>query len=943
MIGLRQMTDHYRGFWWGRAVLCVVILYGFPVMAQQTPPLDNPAQDPLFLESLSPDLPVYPNDPPLSPTYYSLTPGGSFPPSAFPVAPDRPYYGENWVGESLMVPPAGVPLTPSGAYDQGVSSFPPIPPASLAGAPLTPSGAYDQGVSPLPPVPPASLAGAPLAPSGTYDQGVSPLPPIPPAPPVLAQETPVPTPYDQEFPIPTPYDDVPGQSDIDDFPELRVFGNQRVESSAIINYMELSPGMDLTPRVLDEALKSLYATGLFSNVDMIREGDVLAVTVQENPIINELVFEGNSDISDENLDAEVQLRPRVVYTRSKVQADTQRILEIYRRAGRFAARVDPKIIKLSDNRVNLVFEIDEGQITRVSRIVFVGNRHFSDKTLRGVILTQEERWYRFLARDDTYDPDRLAFDRELLRRFYLKNGYIDFRVDSASAELTSDLENFFLTFTLHEGERYKVGKTSVETDIRDLQNLNLEDTIETQSGDWYDAEKVEETIAAMTEAAGSVGYAFVDVRPQVQRHPEQKRVDIHYVIDEGDRVFVERIDIKGNIRTLDKVIRREIELVPGDAFNLAKIRRSRRLLTNLGLFEKVDITNAPGSGPDRTVITVEIEEKATGELSIGGGFSTRDGLLGNFGIRERNLLGRGQELGLKFLISGRTQQIDLSFTEPYFLDRDLAAGFDIFRVERNYLRESGYEQRSIGGGLRIGYELIGDLRQSWRYTITQDTISDTRFGVSRFIRDQRGTFTKSIIGQSLTFDLLDDRIDPSDGYVLKLTTNFAGLGGDIQYFETIFKGAFYYPFVPEWIGSISFETGHIFALSKQIRLVDRFFLGGDEMRGFAYAGVGPRDIRTGDSLGGETYAVIQTELDFPLGLPKELGITGRLFSDIGTLTSNPDRGVDVRKSAKPRISAGFGIAWSSPFGPVRIFYGKPIIKESYDKTEAIRFSFGTTF
>ncbi len=872
MIGLRQMIHHQRWSWWGG--VCLVVLFWFPVLAQQAPSQDNP----VFLENSPSDPSAVQNNPAVSPTYYPLTPGAALPPAAFPIAEGRPYYGEDGV---LVVPPAGVPLTPEGAYGQAVSPQQPVPP-------------------PLEPSPQESL-------------------------------------------VPTPYDDGPERSAGNGFPELRIVGNQRVESSAIINYMDLSPGVDLTPRVLDEALKSLYATGLFSNVDMIREEDILVVTVQENPIINELVFEGNSDISDENLDAEVQLRPRVVYTRSKVQADTQRILEIYRRAGRFAARVDPKIIRLSDNRVNLVFEIDEGQITRVSRIVFVGNRHFSDKTLRGIILTQEKRWYRFLARDDTYDPDRLAFDRELLRRFYLKNGYIDFRVVSASAELTSNLENFFLTFTLDEGERYKIGKTSVETDIRELENLNLEDEVETQSGDWYDAEKVEETIAAITEAAGSVGYAFVDVRPQIQRYPEQKRVDINYVINEGERVFVERIDIKGNTRTLDKVIRREIELAPGDAFNLAKIRRSQRLLTNLSLFEKVEITNVPGNGPDRTIIIVEVEEKATGELSIGGGFSTRDGLLGNVGIRERNLLGRGQELGLKFLISGRTQQIDLSFTEPYFLDRNLAAGFDVFRVERDYLRESGYEQRSIGGGVRIGYELIGDLRQSWRYTITQDTISNVRSGVSRFIRDQRGTFTKSIIGQSLTLDLLNDRIDPSDGYVLKLATNFAGLGGDVRYFETIFKGAFYYPFIPEWVGSISFDAGHIFALREQIRLVDRFFLGGDEMRGFAYAGIGPRDIRTGDSLGGETYAVIQTELDFPLGLPKELGITGRLFSDIGTLTGNPDRGVNVRKSARPRVSAGVGVAWSSPFGPVRIFYGKPILKESYDKTEAIRFSFGTNF
>ena len=793
------------------------------------------------------------------------------------------------------------------------------------------AGGYSGGRVPGAPITPSGYAATP---GGSLNTGTVPLPTFPPgngrsgrswdsAP----QEQPVAnTTGAQEGPL-----------------TLLISGNQRIEDSTITSHMKLPSQDALTPQILDKAVKDLYATGLFSDINIVRDGSTVMVSVQENPVINRLAFEGNEDIADDTLSTEVQLRPRVVYTRDKVQSDTRRILEIYRRAGRFAAQVTPKIIELSDNRVDLVFEIDEGDITRVSRIFFIGNRHFSDATLRGVILTQEERWYRFLARDDTYDPDRLTFDQEVLRRFYLQNGYIDFQVSSAVAELTPDLKNFFITFTLEEGSRYRVGDVSVKTKIRKLEDLDIEDDIATKSGDWYDAKKVEETITAITEASGSLGYAFVNVRPEVERLPDKKLVNINYVVDEREQVFVEQININGNVRTLDKVIRREIELVEGDAFNIDELRRSQRLLTNLGIFDKVEITNTPGGGPDRTIINVEVAERATGEFSVGAGFSSRDGALGNVGVRERNLLGRGQDLSLNLGISARTQEIDLSFTEPYFLDRDLSAGFDIFRVRRNYRRESGFAERSIGAGVRMGYELFQDVRQTWRYTLRQDTVSDIRSGVSRFIEDQKGTTIKSTIGQSLTMDLRNDRVDPSEGYIVQVSTNFAGLGGSVRYFETVLKAAFYYPFAPGWVGSASVRGGHIFALKDKVRLVDRFFLGGDDLRGFAFYGVGPRDISTGDSLGGETYAVTQLELDFPLGLPKELGISGRLFSDIGTLSTLPDRGPEIRKSATPRVSVGVGIAWRSPFGPVQIFYGKPLVKEPYDKVEAIRFSFGTRF
>ena len=725
--------------------------------------------------------------------------------------------------------------------------------------------------------------------------------------------------------------------------DIIVVGNQRIEASTILSYMDIEIGDSISQSRLNQALKTLYGTGLFSDVNIVRDGDTLVVQVSENPIINRLVFEGNDDISDETLESEIQLRPRVVYTRSKVQNDTKRILELYRRSGRFAAKVDPKVIKLPENRVNLVFEIREGGVTRVERINFIGNRRFSGSTLQGVILTKEKRWYRFFSSDDTYDPDRLTFDRELLRRYYLKNGYADFRVVSAVAELAPTKDSFIITFTLEEGNRYRVGAVEVTSLISELEDKNLIAEVASEPGDWYDAEDLEETINNLTDYAGQFGYAFVDVRTRVKRDREKHALDINYIVNEGPRVYVEEINIFGNKRTLDKVIRREFKLVEGDAFNTAKLRRSQQLVRSLGIFERVEVTNTPGSGPDRTVINVEVAERATGELSIGAGFSSTDGPLGTSSIRERNLLGRGQDLKLAFSISGKTQEIDLSFTEPYFLDRNLAAGFDIFRITKDLQTESGFDEESIGFILRAGYRVISDLRQTWNYTLRRDELTDLSATISRFISDRRRDTTTSSVAQTLTYDQRNDRVDPSDGYLLQLTTAYAGLGGNVNFFSTVGTAAVYYPIAPQWVGSIGGRVGKIIGLGEDVSIADRFFVGGDNLRGFENSGIGPRDISTEDALGGNEFFTLQAELAFPIGLPKELGITGNVFSDIGTLTGIDDSGSSLVDKDSIRASVGAGFAWRSPFGPVRLYVAHAVLKEDFDETEVFRFSFGTRF
>jgi outer membrane protein insertion porin family len=731
--------------------------------------------------------------------------------------------------------------------------------------------------------------------------------------------------------------------------DIRVEGTQRIEPTTVRSYIVVKPGDPFDPNRIDQSLKALFATGLFADVTLRREGNALIINVVENPIINRISFEGNQRIEDTDLEKEVQLRPRVVYTRTRVQNDVQRILELYRRSGRFAATVEPKIIQLDQNRVDLVFEVDEGPRTGVRKITFIGNEKFSDGRLREVIQTRESRWYRFLTTDDTYDPDRLTYDRELLRRYYLSRGYADFRVTSAVAELTPDREEFFITFTVEEGERYQFGNISLQTELRQLNVEALRDRLTTEQGDWYNAEEVEKSIANLTSAVGDLQYAFVDIQPRITRNHEARTIDVVYQINEGPRVFVERIDIVGNVRTLDRVVRREVQLVEGDPFNTSKLRRSEKRIRDLGFFERVNVSTAEGSQPDRSVIQVAVQEQSTGEIEIGAGFSTVDGPLANFGIRERNLLGRGQDLRFSATVSGRTQEFDLSFTEPYFLDRDLAAGVDLFRITRDNRDESSYEEANTGIGFRLGYPLTERLRQRLNYTLQQTQIENVDADASRFIREQQGTRLVSLVGQELMYDARDSRIDPTEGYFIRLNNEIAGLGGDARFSRNRLGGGFYVP-VPflfdRTVFSVLGEVGYVFGLGQDVAISDRFFLGGDSLRGFAPAGVGPRDLTSDDALGGNRYYRGSLELAFPIGLPEELGVTGHAFSDFGSLSeveANPQAGELLIDEDALRLSVGAGISWRSPLGPIRIDLAFPLLKEDYDKVEQFRFSFGTRF
>lgn len=737
---------------------------------------------------------------------------------------------------------------------------------------------------------------------------------------------------------------------------IQVAGNERIEVATVISYLTVRLGDPFNPALIDASLKMLFSTGLFSDVVMERDGNNLIIRVTENPVINRIVFEGNSRLDRDDLLEEAQLRPRMVYTRARVREDVQRIIELYRRSGRFAAVVEPKIIILEQNRVDLVFEITEGPKSRVSRINFVGNKVFSDRNLRGELATKEARWWKIFTSNDTYDPDRQAFDRELLRQHYLSKGYADFRVVSAVAELTPDQRDFFITFTVHEGERYRFGKISVDSKVRDLPEEVFINFVRMKEGQIYNAKRIEDTVDLMTETGGLLGYAFLDVRPDIRRVRDQRILEVTFHIEESPRTYVERIEIHGNVRTLDKILRREFRLTEGDAFSSARINRSETRLNALGFFRKVEIEQVQGSQADRVVIDVTVEEQATGELSLGLAFSSFESFLIDFSITERNLLGKGQELRLGASFSSRRKQIDLGFTEPYFLGRELAAGVDLFRTEFDSFQESSFQTTSTGGALRSGFRLDEFIQLGLRYTIRRDVVRVNSLTSSPFVLAATGSNTTSAVGYSIFFDTVNNFLRPSRGTSFRFNQDFAGLGGSIKYIRSTLEYDFYRPLVGNFIFHLGADAGFIEGIGQNIRINDRFFLGNPRMRGFDVAGIGPVDTLTGDFLGGNLFYAATTGIAIPLGAAaEEMGIQLAVFADVGALSKvdlgnldfdvfgNPIDPGRVFSAGTPRVAVGIGVIWQSPFGPFRIDFAEAIKKERFDRTQFLQFNIGTTF
>jgi outer membrane protein insertion porin family len=723
---------------------------------------------------------------------------------------------------------------------------------------------------------------------------------------------------------------------------IRVTGAQRLEPETVISYSGLRPGLAYDQETLDEALRAMLATELFADVQIagVASGDI-ELQIRENPVINRIVLEGNRRIKDDKITPEIRLAPRQIFTRSRARADVARIIELYRRQGRFGATVEPQIIQLDQNRVDVVFEINEGPRSRVRRINIIGNEQFSDGRIRGEMATQEARFYRFFSSSDTYDPDRLAYDQQKLRQFYLTQGYADFRVVSAVAELTPDRRDFIITYVVEEGPRYRFGDVKVESAIRDFRSEDLQRTLPMRAGDWFNAQLVEDTVTRLNEAAGLFGYAFADVRTRHERNAENRTLGVTFQVAEAPRVYVERININGNTATRDEVIRREFRLAEGDPFNSIRVRRSRDRIQSLGFFqENLEIDQEQGSGPDRVVLGVDVEERSTGSLQVSAGFSSLERFLVNLSIEQRNFRGLGQTVRASINYSSYSKSAEIGFTEPYVFGRNIAVGFDLYRRDLNNFnffgsqRQTTFEQVSTGGQIRAGIPITENISAALRYGLSRDEVSLSRElffspgpdGVlqcdpllaGRYLCDAIGNRITSTLGYSLVYDTLNNRLRPSAGSRVLLSQDFAGLGGDIHYLRTRLSGANYRNIGRGLVLGLSLEGGYIHsfdrgtATSDPLRLIDRFFLGEPQIRGFDIRGVGPRVQRApfqqdaqgnfikdaqgnfipvtdrqqivDDAIGGRAYYVGRAEVEIPLGAgARELGLRPSVFVDVGAL------------------------------------------------------------
>ncbi|MEN5362936.1 outer membrane protein assembly factor BamA [Brevundimonas intermedia] len=738
-----------------------------------------------------------------------------------------------------------------------------------------------------------------------------------------------------------------------------VQGAQRIDQTTVLSYLPIRPGDAVDASVLDVAVRTLSRTGLFADVQLgIQNGDLI-VQIVENPIINQVVFEGNKALTQDKLTKEVTLAPRGIYTRAKVQEDVGAIIELYRLQGRISATVTPKLVQLEQNRVDVIFEINEGPQTGISAINVLGNDAFSDRDVRGVMVTEKSTWWKFFSNNDNYDPNRLEYDQEQLRKFYTNRGFYDFRVVSSVAELQPDDQAFQLTLTLNEGDKYNFGEVKVVTQNDRLNADFLQRLIPIRSGDLYESDKIEQAVDALTFAAGSAGYAFVEINPTYKANPDTDTVDVTFNVSEGQRVYIDRINVVGNTRTIDPVIRRELLLTEGDAFNRALMERSRNNLRALGFFKDVTVEETRGSAPDRSIINVNVEEQPTGELSVGAGFSSVDSFTVNLGISERNFRGRGQNVVARLEWGSLRQQVDFRFTEPKFLGRDLRAGFDVFHSRYDLSEYSSYDYRSTGAGLRLSYPLNGNMLLSTRYFLKSDEIivptgyCDGAGQGSSALCDQIGSYINSSAGYTLQMNYTNDPVRPTRGWAGSLRQDLAGLGGDVNYVKTEADASWYYGFTPAWVVSVQGSTGYVSGWNGDpIRINDRFFKGGNSFRGFETAGMGPRDLTTTDALGGNFYAIGTVELTLPNYLPEQYGIKTSLFADVGTLGVLDDRykltstgtvNTNIADELSLRASAGISIHWRSPMGPIRFDISKVLSKEDYDKTESFRFSTSTQF
>ena len=730
---------------------------------------------------------------------------------------------------------------------------------------------------------------------------------------------------------------------------VRVEGNQRIEDATILTYAGLTPGGTVSAAQLNEAYQRIVNTGLFETVEIAPQGGQLVIKVTEYPTINRVSFEGNRRIKDEDLATVVQSQPRRAFNPSQAAQDAAEITEAYRVSGRLAATVEPKIIRRADNRVDLVFEITEGRVVSTERISFVGNRSYSDRRLRRVLESKQAGLLRAIISADTFVADRIAFDRQVLTDFYQARGFVDFQVLDVTPELTRERDAYFITFTVREGLSYDFGDITVTSEVPGAEPAEFLATSRIKTGATYSPTDVENTIARMERYAIQRGLNFVRIEPRVTRNPADQTLDVEFALTKGPRIFVERIDIEGNSTTLDKVIRREFQVVEGDPFNPRAIRQAAERIRALNYFENVDVTAREGSSPQQVIVDVNVEEAPTGNLSFGASYSVASGVGLAIGFSERNFLGRGQFLSFDIAAGTDNQRYSFAFREPYFLDRDLTFGFDASYTETQQ-DNADYDTTVTTLSPSLAFPISENGRLQLRYRVTEDKLFNVDPGSSAILQREAGTEITSEIGYTYSYDTRRTGLDPTAGVLLQFSQDLAGVGGDVEYLRTTAKLQAERKVAREEVTlRAAVEGGALNMLSGNSRITNRFQLNSSQLRGFDPYTVGPRDLAAPnrDPLGGNYYAVARLEAQFPVGLPEEYGLTGGVFFDVGSVwgldDTNGTGGAQVDDSLNLRSSVGVSVFWDTALGPLRFNFAAPLVKEDYDETRSFDFTISTQF
>ncbi|MDX1924062.1 MAG: outer membrane protein assembly factor BamA [Rickettsiaceae bacterium] len=735
--------------------------------------------------------------------------------------------------------------------------------------------------------------------------------------------------------------------------QIHVEGNHRMERSSIINYLSLKNGQEYTKEKEQESIKRLYDTNLFDDIKIFYSSGLVKVFVKETPLVTKVLINGNSRIKSGTIAKEILTHKGSSVNKANIKSDIDKIRELYRKSGRYAVTVTAKVENLDSGRAHVIFQIKEGPKTSIKYINFVGNKNYRDSELRSIIMSKQKAWFRFMDTSDTYDLDRFEYDKYLMKRFYNSLGYADFRVVSTLSEISRDKDYFTLTYTVEEGRKYNFGKITMENTVEGLEPEDLQKMIFVKEGQVYNATQLEKVSETINAKLADMGYAGAVVEPEEIKDQANNLVNIKFVITKASKFYIDKININGNIKTRDNVVRRQIKINEGDLFNRSTITKGEQNLRNLDYFETVGVEVAPSKkGKNNLDVNVNLEEKSTASVQFEVGYDSMQGIVGKVNFLERNLLGTGRYLSAGIEKYEKKTQEHIGLTDPYFLDRDLLAGINLFHTDSHASSRNPFNLKTNAGSLRIGYEVATDLRHDITYTLKNDKLSGpSDLQKSIHIFEQYGSTTTSSIANSLTYDQTDSSVIPKNGYVLSATETVAGLGGDAKYLkhEADFK-----IFKSFWENNYTFkifgEAGKIHGYGgKKIGINERFNLGDYTLRGFEMSGVGPRDKRTKESLGGQNYYKLTTELEFPVGFPKEFGVTGAVFCDVGALwgfdikSPNLYSKSDVYNSTAPRVSVGAGIIWMTRFAPIRIDYAVPVKREKCDETQRWHFRFSTSF